>query len=96
MKMSYVNKRLFSYWIFIVLAMDNTEIIATVYDEASNMATVVARIDGGKLSVRLFDIESEQYAMEATIYPASMEEAAWRKAFSIGEPEVGRIFILRI
>jgi hypothetical protein len=74
----------------------NTEIIATVYDEASNMATVVARIAGGKLSVRLFDIESEQYAMEGTIYPASMEEAAWRKAFSIGEPEVGRIFILRV
>ena len=74
----------------------NTEIIATVYDEASNMATVVARIAGGKLSVRLFDIESEQYAMEGTIYPASMEEKAWAKAFSIGEPEVGRIFILRI
>lgn len=77
--------------------MENTtEIIATVYDEASNMATVVARIDGGKLSVRLFDIESEQYAMEATIYPASMEESAWRKAFSIGDPPVGRIFIVRV
>ena len=75
---------------------NNTEIIATVYDEASNMATVVARIDGGKLSVRLFDIESEQYAMEASIYPASMEASAWRKAFSVSAPEVGQIFILKV
>lgn len=74
----------------------NTEIIATVYDEASNMATVVARLENGKLSVRLFDIESEQYAMEGTIYPASMEDAAWRKAFSIGAPDVGQVFILTI
>lgn len=83
--------------IFIVLVMENnTGIIATVYDEASNMATVVTRLENGKLSVRLFDIESEQYAMEGTIYPASMEDAAWRKAFSIGAPDVGQVFILTI
>lgn len=63
--------------------MDN--MIATVLDEETSMASVLDRLPDGKIRVRLFDVEAERFVdvVGATIYPASMEARAWEKAFSI-------------
>lgn len=62
-------------------------ILVTIHDEETNMASVIGQLEDGRLMVRLFDCDSEQYAMEGTVYPAHMSEQAFRKALSVAIPE---------
>lgn len=62
-------------------------ILVTIHDEETNMASVVAQLEDERLMVRLFDCDSEQYVMEGTTYPRSMHAEAFRKALSVVVPQ---------
>ena len=62
-------------------------IILTIHDEESNMASIIAIREDGKILTQLFDIEAERFVDGMlTIYPASMMEQAMRKALTVASP----------